>query len=220
MGEGCADEDVLAVPRHASELVEASELVDASTRTARRRARLDSAVPPRSARAAAGRIAESARRRSMACLSERLVRSLVVVLAAKRVEGALLTSQISPWWSRGLSLERAMEAFLATILLWLARRARRDSLDLNAEQDPPYRQVCQPACGHGGERRPVVCLPVHDAHACRSEKIVATALPAVPGRDAPQRARRLGGRPQANLSAGYSDPLRGRHHHRSLVIST
>ena len=36
-------------------------------------------------------------------LSERLVRSLVVVLAAKRVEGALLTSQISPWWSRGLA---------------------------------------------------------------------------------------------------------------------
>ena len=32
-------------------------------------------------------------------LSERLVRSLVVVLAAKGVEGALLTPQVGPRWS-------------------------------------------------------------------------------------------------------------------------
>ena len=86
-------------------------------------------------------------------LSERLVRSFVVVLAAKRVEGALLTPQVGARWSRRLGLERAMEALLATIVL---RLTWRDPLDLNTKLYPPYGQLREAACAHRSERRSVV----------------------------------------------------------------
>lgn len=80
--ESAADEDVFAIPRDASELVDGRASIPRCDLEALERPRI-----------ASGRVREGGRWRFLA---ERLVRSLVVVLAAKRVERALLTPEVGP----------------------------------------------------------------------------------------------------------------------------
>jgi hypothetical protein len=66
----------------------------------------------------------------------RFVGSLVIEAPAPAIEAALLRMQILGRRLRGGRFQRSMHAFVATILLWFARR---DAFVPNAKLDKPRR---------------------------------------------------------------------------------
>src|SRR3954468_24210323 len=76
--------------------------------------------------------------RSRSALLERLVRSLLVVLAPEGVESALLRLHVSRWRAYSFLLQRQMESLVATILLGLAWL---DALEGDAGLDDFHRQL-------------------------------------------------------------------------------
>src|ERR1035438_3705783 len=75
-------------------------------------------------------------------LPERLVRALFVVLLTKPVEAFLLAAPVGRWRRRGFLLERAMHAFVPSVLL---RFTGGDALRHNAGLDPARRKSRQAA---------------------------------------------------------------------------
>src|SRR5262249_27973209 len=61
-------------------------------------------------------------------LSQRLMRALLVVMAAEGIKADLLLTSVGGWRARGLRLEGAMHALMATVLL---RRARMNEMRFN-----------------------------------------------------------------------------------------
>ncbi len=76
-------------------------------------------------------------------LPERLVRPLLVIVTAERVEARLLLIGVGGRRPRGLLLERTMHALMAPVLL---RRGGPDEMRLDAELEPPGRKARQSAC--------------------------------------------------------------------------
>src|SRR6266850_4680325 len=91
--------------------------------------------------------------RSRRLLSQRLVRSLVVVNRTKLLEALLLRRQAVGGRRGGLLLERAMHPLVPPVLL---RLAGNDPLGPDAQLDPPHRQPRQTAHPGRGKRRTVV----------------------------------------------------------------
>src|SRR6516165_3128616 len=87
--------------------------------------------------------------RSRCLLSQRFVRSLVVVERAERVEALLLRRHAVGWRCRGLLLEGAMNPLVTAILL---RLAGNNPLRPDAELEPPHRQPRQAARSGRGKR--------------------------------------------------------------------
>src|SRR5512140_478336 len=79
--------------------------------------------------------------------------TLLVVLLSKRFELLLLILKVAARGVSGALLQRAVHPFMDAILLrvtWL------DELGVDAQLDPPHRQVRQSAQCVGGERDAVV----------------------------------------------------------------
>src|SRR6516164_8697230 len=70
-------------------------------------------------------------------LVDRLVRALLIVISAKRIEAFLLLARRGRRWLRGLVLQRPMHALVPAIILW-ARRWNVARLDV--ERDRPHRE--------------------------------------------------------------------------------
>ena len=79
----------------------------------------------------------------------RLVRPLLVIVTAERVEARLLLIGVGGRRPRGLLLERTMHALMAPVLL---RRGGPDEMRLDAELEPPGRKARQSACALGVRR--------------------------------------------------------------------
>ena len=86
-------------------------------------------------------------------LFERLVGSHVIELLSKPIEFQLLRAQRGRWRSSGLGLERAMHAFMPTVLL---RFAGLDQLRQHSEAHPPGREAGEPRERVGGERHAII----------------------------------------------------------------
>ncbi len=86
-------------------------------------------------------------------LAECFMRPLFVVVPAEGVEALLLLGRVRGRRARGLGLEGAMHALVATILL---RGGRMDEVRLDAELDPPRRQSRQAAGAGRTKRRAIV----------------------------------------------------------------
>ena len=65
------------------------------------------------------------------------MRSLRIELVDERVEACLLLQNVHAWRAGGLVLERKMHALVTAVLL---RLSGFDSLDLDAEPEPPDRE--------------------------------------------------------------------------------
>ena len=86
-------------------------------------------------------------------LSQRLMGPILVVGLAKGVKGSLLPPGRRQRWTGGLRLQRSMEPFQASVLLWVTRF---DTLRYDTQLDPPYRQRRQASQADAGEGRSVV----------------------------------------------------------------
>src|SRR6516225_4897447 len=86
-------------------------------------------------------------------LSQRLVRPLTVVDRAECIEPLLLGRQTGGRRRCRLLIERAVQPLVAPVLL---RPAGHDPLGPDAQPDPPYRQLRQPAGTRPDKRRTVV----------------------------------------------------------------
>src|SRR5215813_8762800 len=142
--------------------------------------------------------------RGRGLLSQRLVRPLIVVDRAERVEPFLLGWQTGGRRRRRLLVEGAMHPLMPPILL---RLARHNPLGPDTQFDPPYRQPRQPADARRGKRRAVVrtdrprqamLLEVQTCH----PSIRSTLLPLYPVRTStvpplPQCGRGKGPAPKA-----------------------
>ena len=85
---------------------------------------------------------------------ERLVRPLVVVAVDEVIEPGLLLQEVAAGRLGGFLLQRQMHALVAAVLL---RVAGLDALDLDAEPQPPDRELAQAEEGVGtGEGHAVV----------------------------------------------------------------
>ena len=67
-------------------------------------------------------------------LSQRFVRSLLIVLEPERVEPSLLSGEVAGRWSCGLRLEGSVHSFVSSVLLGVRGL---DELGVDAELDPP-----------------------------------------------------------------------------------
>ena len=77
----------------------------------------------------------------------------LIVVAAKRVERALLPRQIERRGPRGLRFQGAVHPFMRAVLLW---RGQPDPLMLNPEPQPPHVQPRQAVQSDIRERHAVV----------------------------------------------------------------
>ena len=86
-------------------------------------------------------------------LAQRLVRTLLVVMAAESVKARLLVAGVSGRRLGGLRLERAVHALMSPVLL---RRSGPDEMRRDAKLEPPNRKPAQPARPARAKRRAVV----------------------------------------------------------------
>ena len=86
-------------------------------------------------------------------LLQRLVRTLLVEVLAKRVESLLLFARAQRRRLRRLLRQRAVHPLVSTIVL---RRSRTAEMRLDAQLQQPYRQSRKPTGARRSERRPVV----------------------------------------------------------------
>lgn len=97
------------------------------------------------------------RRRRVAAVrgshAQRLVRTLLVVLAAELVEAALLGAPVGRHRRHGLLLQGQVHALVASVLL---RMRRLDALGHDAQLDPPQRQSGSSGNPQRGKGRAVV----------------------------------------------------------------
>ena len=77
---------------------------------------------------------------------QRLVRALPVVVVNECVEPGLLLQEVGGRWSGRFGLERQMHPLVPPVLLGMPRL---DTLDGDAEPEPPHREPAQPVEGHG-----------------------------------------------------------------------
>lgn len=80
---------------------------------------------------------------------ERLMRALVVEAAAENVEASLLRGMVRSGWPSGVSLQRAMHAFVRAVLL---RTAGEDALMRDAQLHPPGVELAQAVDAGRGSR--------------------------------------------------------------------
>src|SRR5215468_9711425 len=72
--------------------------------------------------------------------SQGFMRSFAIEFVNEVIELFLLLQRVHGWWAGGLLLECEMHSLMAAFLL---RMSRLDALDLNAEPEPPHRQLRQ-----------------------------------------------------------------------------
>src|SRR5208282_5034233 len=83
-------------------------------------------------------------------LAQRLVGTFLVVMAAELVEARLLFARVGGRRLRGLRLQRAMHAFVTSVLLW---RSGTDEMRLDAQLEPPDGKPCESPRAARTERR-------------------------------------------------------------------
>src|ERR1700751_2193982 len=84
---------------------------------------------------------------------ERFVRALVIEFLDEAVEGRLLLENIHAWRASGFLLESQVHAFVAAVLL---RLARRYTLDVDTKAEPPDGKFAEVEKRIGGSERDAV----------------------------------------------------------------